>query len=153
MEEKVLMEAKGVNGQLQLLETKIRISRKGLMAFTSHGLKGEKEILIKSISSIQFKKTSLLTNGYIQFSFIGGQEIKGGIRDATKDENTIMFNPKQQPNFIKIKEAIEEKMLSLEKGESKTSDLEQLEKLAELKAKGIITEEEFEAKKKQILGV
>ncbi len=153
MEEKVLMEAKGVNGQLQLLENKIRILRKGLMAFTSHGLKGEKEILIKSISSIQLKKASFLINGYIQFSFIGGQETKGGILDATKDENTIMFNSKQQPDFIKIKEAIEEKMLSLEKGESKTSDLEQLERLAELKAKGIITEEEFEAKKKQILGL
>jgi predicted Zn-dependent peptidase len=29
----------------------------------------------------------------------------------------------------------------------------ELEKLAQLKAQGIITEEEFEAKKKQILGI
>ncbi len=29
----------------------------------------------------------------------------------------------------------------------------EIEKLADLKAKGIITEEEFEAKKKQILGI
>ncbi len=32
-------------------------------------------------------------------------------------------------------------------------DAEQLEKLAELKDKGIITEEEFNMKKKQILGI
>lgn len=54
---------------------------------------------------------------------------------------------------MKIKEAIEEKMRSNEKVEIKTSDLDQLEKLAELKEKGIITEEEFNAKKKQILGL
>jgi hypothetical protein len=37
--------------------------------------------------------------------------------------------------------------------QSKSSYLEDLKKLAELKEKGIITEEEFQAKKKQILGL
>ena len=36
---------------------------------------------------------------------------------------------------------------------TKSNNLEDLEKLAELKEKGIITEEEFQAKKKQILGL
>ena len=36
---------------------------------------------------------------------------------------------------------------------TKVNNLEDLEKLAELKEKGIITEEEFQAKKKQILGL
>lgn len=41
---------------------------------------------------------------------------------------------------------------SIVKEEQKSNDgLEQLEKLAELKAKGIITEEEFEESKKKIL--
>jgi len=35
----------------------------------------------------------------------------------------------------------------------KTSSLDELEKLAALKEKGIITEEEFNHKKKQILGM
>jgi hypothetical protein len=116
-------------------------------------LRGNKDILIKEISSIQFKKVSWTINGYIQFTFRGGQENKGGFWDANKDENTITFVKRQEPAFIKIKEAIEEKMSSIEKGETKTSDLDQLEKLAELKEKGIITEEEFNAKKKQILGL
>jgi len=34
-----------------------------------------------------------------------------------------------------------------------TSDLDQLEKLADLKARGIITEQEFAAKKRQLLGL
>jgi len=153
MEEKILMEAKGVNGQIQLLEYKIRIMRKGGMAFLTQGLRGNKEIQIKQISSIQFKQVSTFTNGFIQFAFLGGQEHKSGTLSATSDENTIFFNKGQQPAFEKIKEAIEEKMRSNEKVETKTSDLDQLEKLAELKEKGIITEEEFNAKKKQILGL
>jgi len=45
--EQVLMEVKGYNGQLELLETKIRIKRNGLLALLSHGFKGDKKILIK----------------------------------------------------------------------------------------------------------
>jgi hypothetical protein len=151
--EQVLMEAKGVNGQLELLEDKIRIKRKGVSAFILHGLRGDKEILIKRISSIQFKKVGMLTNGYIQFSFLGGKEAKGGIFEATQDENTIMFTRNQQDSFEKIKEAIEKKIVSIEKGETKSSNLDELKKLAKLRDKGIITEEEFNAKKKQLLGI
>lgn len=151
--EQILMEVKGHNGQLELLENKIRITRKGVLAFMTQGLKGSKDILIKQISSIQFKKAGMLTNGYIQFAFIGGQEAKGALFQATQDENSIMFTSKQQASFEKIKEAIEKKMDLMEKGEVKSSNLDELEKLSGLKDKGIITEEEFNAKKKQILGI
>ena len=87
-----IMQAEGINGILSLLSDSIRISRKGIGAFILQGLKGDKDIYLSQISSIQFKKTGTFTNGYIQFSFLGGQETKGGIFDATKDENTIMFN-------------------------------------------------------------
>jgi hypothetical protein len=40
-----------------------------------------------------------------------------------------------------------------EVGASETSYLAELEKLGELRDKGILTEEEFEAKKKQLLGL
>jgi len=153
--EKVLMKAKGIDGQLELLETKIRIKRKGIVAFLSHGLKGDKEILIKHISSIQFKKAGVF-NGYIQFSFVGGLEAKGGIIQAAGDENTIMFTEKQQPSFEKIKEAIEEKINSMEKmkkSETKSSNLDELKQLAQLKEQGIITEKEFNALKKRLFGI
>jgi predicted RNA-binding Zn-ribbon protein involved in translation (DUF1610 family) len=151
--EQVLMTAKGKNGQLELLENKIRIKREGTMSFLTHGFKGEKEILIKQISSIQFKPTGNITAGYIQFAFIGGQEGKGAIWEAARDENTIMFNLDQQPDFEKIKKAIEDRIVSSQEGTPKSSGLDDLEKLANLHEKGIITEEEFNAKKKQILGL
>jgi hypothetical protein len=37
--------------------------------------------------------------------------------------------------------------------DNQQSNTEELEKLAELKTKGVITEEEFAAKKKQLLGI
>ncbi|MBG9548733.1 SHOCT domain-containing protein [Cytobacillus firmus] len=151
------MEANGVNGQLELTGNKIIIKRKGMMAKMSQGLKGDKEILIKQISSIQIKKAGALTNGYIQFSFSGGKENKGGLFDATKDENTIMFNKKQMPDFEKLKLAIEEKIDQLSNASSinvgQIDVADQIKKLAELRDSGIITEDEFNGKKKQLLGI
>jgi len=151
--EKILKEAKGVGGQLQLLEDKIRIKRKGASSFMLHGLKGDKEIFLTQISSIQFRKAGPFVNGYIQFAFLGGQETKGGIFQATQDENTIVFRKNWQSDFEEIKSMIEMKMKELKTKKTVGSDISDLEKLAELKKKGIISEEEFKAKKRQILGL
>ena len=64
-----------------------------------------------------------------------------------------MFNTGQQSSFGKVKEAIEKKIALAEKSETKSSNLDELEKLAGLREKGIITEGEFNAKKRQILGI
>jgi len=148
--------AQGFNGALILDGNKIRIERKGAMSFLGHGFKGDKEILIKHISAIQLKKASFLLNqGYIQFSFIGGQESKAGLLKAGSDENTVVFKPKQQPDFEKIKEMIEEKLDggTVENTPAKSSNLDELKKLAELKKEGVITDEEFNLKKKELLNL
>lgn len=151
------MEAKGVNGQLELAGNKIIIKRKGMLAKMTQGLKGDKEILVKQISSIQFKKAGSLTNGYIQFAFSGGKEDQGGLFDATKDENTVMFNKKQMPDFEKLKQAVEQKIEELSNHSSSPATsldtADQIKKLADLRDSGILTEEEFSAKKKQLLGI
>jgi len=152
--EQILKEAKGIGGRLQLLEEKIRIRRKGVSAVMLHGLKGDKEIFLTQISSIQFKKAGPFVNGYIQFAFLGGQESKGGAWSATTDENTIMFRKSRQADFEEIKSMIEMKIKEQRnKTVGKSGTIDDLEKLAQLKDKGIISEEEFKAKKKQILGL
>lgn len=150
----IIMEAKGHNGQLEVHDDRIVIKREGLMGLLTQGFKGNKEIPISQITAIQFKKTGTIFSGYIQFSIMGGVESRGGVFDATKDENTIMFIKKQEPDFEKAKQMIEEKMYkSKATMTNPTSGLDELEKLADLKKKGIITKEEFEAKKKMILGL
>ena len=161
--DQVLLEAKGINGQLQLLPTKIRIKRKGGMALLTQGLKGDKEIYIDQISSIQLKGSGA-TSGYIQFSFLGGQETKGGVFNATQDENTVMFVKKHQREFEAIKQAIEQKMHEARSGRMqqplqqqvaqpapKEDPMEQLNKLKKMLDAGLITEEEHNTKKAEIL--
>ncbi len=146
----------GVNGQLEVENDRIRIKRAGLLGFLTQGLKGDKEIQLSSITSIQFKEAGTMFNGYIQFAFIGGQETKSGIYDAAGDENTVMFNRKQMPDFVAAKKSIEQLRDRLTKPSVQTSpdnSLDQLEKLAALRDKGIVSEEEFAAKKKQLLGL
>lgn len=144
--------ATGVNGQITVTETKIIISRKGLLGVLGHGFKGDKEIRIDQISSIQLKHAGPVLNGYIQFGFLGSQESKSGIIGATQDENTVMFNTKQEPDFQRVKEHVEARY-GRQQVAATASPLDDLERLAVLKDKGIITEAEFEAKKKQILGL
>ena len=148
--EKGLMTAKGVGGRLELLQDRVRIRRKGLLGFMVHGLKGDKDILLSKIGSIQFRKPGLFSNGYIQFSLAGGNEAKGGIFDAVSDENTVMFKARQQQAFIDIKEAIEKIQMRAEEPAS-TSKLDELAKLASLRDKGIVSEEEFAVTKKRLL--
>lgn len=149
----VVLSAKGVNGQIDLFRDKIVIRRKGFRAFMTQGLKGEKDIYLSRISSVQYKKPGLVTNGYLQFTFSGGKETKGGLFDATRDENTVMFTKAQQAAFGALKERIETGLNTPAAQPVTSSGLDDLEKLASLRDKGIITAEDFETKKRQILGL
>ena len=51
-----------------MTDDKIVITRRGVTGLAVHGLKGAKEIAIDQVTAIQFKKASLIANGYIQFS-------------------------------------------------------------------------------------
>ena len=150
--------AEGSNGILKVNETTIELIRKGLNAKLL-GLRGNKEILISSITSIQFKEPGMLTNGFIQFAFSGSSESKGGVFDATKDENSIVFTKKNLKQFAYLRDIINQKRNEIKTQYhanppiNSTNNFSDLEKLAELRDKGILTSEEFEAKKKQILGI
>ncbi len=133
----------------------ITISRKGMRSFLTQGLKGEKSIPIKNITAIQIKKPGI-TTGYIQFSQHGMMESEGGVFDAVKDENTIIFQKKEYDQALELKEYIEsvqakQNNQTTEKVDS--SEADELIKFKQLADEGVITQEEFEAKKKQLLGL
>jgi hypothetical protein len=143
-----------VNGTVEVSRDRIKIIRKGVMAFLSQGLKGDKEILLSQVSSVQLKRAGLLTNGYIQFAFAGGREAKRGIFEATQDENTVMFKASQQAAFLAIRSEIERLQRSgTRPAEAERVNLGDIEKLGVLRDKGLITQAEFDAKKRQILGL
>lgn len=142
---------KGYNGTVILTDTGVIIKR-GIKGFLLGGgmLRGDKTIPYSSIVAVQLKKAGL-TAGYIQLTLAGGSEAKAGLFQSTRDENTVNFFSGSNEQFMECKQLIESRI-----GTSAThrnSGLDDLEKLAELKEKGVITKEEFEKKKKQLLGI
>ena len=149
------MELKGVNGQLQLYDDKVIIIRKGVLSKMTQGFfKGDKSIYLSQISGIQLKPAGMMTNGYIQFTLSGGNENTKGIMKATQDENTVMFAKKDNDLVNKIKAEIEQlKTLSHAAGVIiQASAADEIRKYKQLADDGIISEEEFNSKKKELLG-
>lgn len=155
---------KGVNGQVSFDGTFVTIYRKGFVARGTVG-KGEKRIPLASITAVQWKPAAMV-NGFIQFTVPGGNEGRSTFgrqtTDATKDENSIVFNRSQMSTFAGLREAIESAIAARfesrddhrsapEPGTVSTAD--ELTKLASLHAQGVLTAEEFSAAKARLLGL
>lgn len=98
---------KGVAGQLYVFENRVIMERKGVLGTLVHGFAGSKTIPFKSLYSIQFRDATSLTNGYIQFGIIGGNERQGGFFQAADDENSIFFTKEYSDVASQIKNYIE----------------------------------------------
>ena len=68
------MQAVGVDGRVELWPGKVIIRPAGPWAVLSRFMEGDLEILVSSITSVQFKRCGLLPQGQIRFSFAGGSE-------------------------------------------------------------------------------
>ncbi len=150
--------AKGVNGQLIVTPIKVTIQRKGFLGMTMQ--QGDKEIRLDQISAVQMKKPGM-TRGFIRISFLGGQEMKAATAvNAATDENAILISGGQWNDFLKAKALIEQYQQSAHAARTAPqvmvqpqSQADELAKLAALRDKGVLTDEEFSAKKRQILGL
>jgi hypothetical protein len=145
---------KGVDKDLFVEGTKIKIhKRKGFLQAET-----DKTIPIGKVSSIQLKKPGLAA-GYIQFSVIGDHSISnmvsGSTMQAATDENAVLFMGNEAYEVaLKIKEYLE----AFEEGKSpgaipggSVSAADELRKFKALFDEGVISQEDFEAKKKQLL--
>lgn len=148
---------KGVNGQVTVYEDKVVIERGGVLGFMTQGLAGAKTIPMGSIMSVQFKEGNMLVNGFIQFGIMGGRESTGGVFNATQDENTVMIKAADNAKAREIKDYIEAIVLNRSNNSGtviqQASPAEELKKFKELLDSGIISQDEFDAKKKQLLGL
>lgn len=108
------------------------------------------------------KELGLGATGFIQFSMAGAIERKsGGIGGwlPKKDENSVRFEASQQESFEKIRNFIEGRIISRQSGRAQISNtqapqasrLDQLKQLGDLRAAGILSNEEFEIEKKRIM--
>ncbi|WP_270790061.1 DUF4429 domain-containing protein [Enterococcus diestrammenae] len=90
----------------------IRIARKS--SFTNvmlQGLDGEKSIVLSQVTAYQLKAPGK-TTGYLQIVYPGSQDTKGGVVDAVKDENTIIFLDDDIPKIVEIKNILEQAIIN-----------------------------------------
>ena len=129
-------------------------------AGTLNCTKGTKKLYYSDLTSVQFKLPGGFFAGYIQFEYPGSDTTN---KSPYESENAVVFNKKDN---IKLMEEIYnfvERRISEEKQAKRapagtviqqaTSPAEELKKMKELLDMGIITQEEFDAKKKQLLGL
>ena len=119
------------------------------------GFQGEKRIPLKSILSVQFKKADDIAAGYLQFETAGGSQLaaRGGVFEGAGDENTVLFSSSEQPAFEVFRDRINNLISADVTHPGSISSADELEKFAKLRDQGIITEDEFNQKKKKILGL
>lgn len=158
-ESEILVKLKGSWGEgLILTNQKIYILKWGLMAGNLIGGRCA-AFSFGNITGLEIKK-NLLTGTFevltpatqnAQKSYWGR-----GSNDAVKSDNVITF---QRNSFNRFSEAVKIGRDLINKYHSKSEEttqsnyLTELERLAVLKEKKIISEEEFQTKKKQILGI
>ena len=155
--ERALMEVKGQGGTVVWDGEFIAIVRKGFLARATIG-KGEKRFPIASINAVQWKPAGPVMNGFIQFTIGGGNEARSKFgsqtQSAAKDENSVIFTKKQMPQFEALRKSIEEAIAQRGRpaAVAPPDNLAQLKQLGELRDSGIISTNEFETKKAEILG-
>lgn len=107
------------------------------------------EFYYNKISSVQYKNT--LTSGELEM-FFSGTWFRFHFHTLTKPQGQKLANYiKEQINDLT--NTLSKPVINQTTIVTQLDPIDQLEKLAHLKEKGIISEEEFNAKKKQILGL
>lgn len=120
--------------------------------------KREKKIPYSQISGVEVKKPGTLANGYIQIQIPGqisgnsGFKVSGGAYDAVTDENAVVFTGKANYEIaVQMQEYILNKIEN--QGTQQISSADELQKFKVLLDNGAISEDEYNAKKKQLLGL
>ncbi|UNC92038.1 SHOCT domain-containing protein [Candidatus Contubernalis alkaliaceticus] len=160
-----IFEVKSITGQVMYIyEDKIELTQKGAAGFITQGLKGSKTFYYSDISSVQFKNCGW-TNGFFEFSFAGGIDKPGGVWSGMNNDNRYVFGKptiwaakKLAAEMEPINKFIQNKLREFKNNNrqqivQQSSNADEILKYKNLLEQGIITQEEFDAKKKQLLGI
>ena len=130
--------------------------KKNLTSFVSGRMfDGTKEFYYSDLTTVQYKKASIWINGFIQFEYPGSHSGENNYNS----ENTfvIMQGKSDIEQCEKAYQYIKERIAFYKKqknaGPAAFSPAEELKKFKELLDCGVISQQEFDAKKKELLGV
>lgn len=112
-------------------------------------LRGETKVIYSQIQEIKFKEATQLSSGYLQLS-TPRSSIVGALRTVNQPQNAIKFKKDKNAEALELKTKIEAMIKSINNPNNNTDSLRELKSLLD---EGIITQEDFDAKKKQILNI
>ena len=138
--------------------TGITITHKGLRSLGNHGKIGSTKIPYWQIVSVDFRESTVF-GGKFQINTANGQQhsLLGG-NSAYGSNTGIVFRNGKNKEMAALKEFVDQKIEEEHQKQTSpaaapTDTAEQIEKFKKLANDGTITQEEFEAKKKQLLGL
>ena len=114
----------------------------------------EKSFDITQVSTIQIKENGLLLPGYLQFWLIGSTDSTYGFKNYTNENTLIIYNLNQFKSAQIIKKYIEENKEKYSPTGCTVIAKSNAEQIREFKAlfdEGVITEEDFNHKKNQLI--
>ena len=119
---------------------------------------GPKTIPLRNITSVQVRKPTLVSHGILQLGTLGSTEKNyKSVMDATKDDNAIIFSKSHYNDMLELKKFIDSFSANFSEGNTtiinkiEKSPAELIKEYKELLDSGIITQDEFDTKKKSIL--
>lgn len=151
----LITKLKGTNGIILLYVDRIVISRKTFGGIASFGIVGDRSIFYNSIQGVEYSGSLLKiipkgieTKGYNNLKY-------SDIKKAQRDENVILLSPFNKKIAEKIYQIINAKVNETYNGEVRKenyiSSADEIRKYKQLLDEGIITQEEFEKKKNELL--
>lgn len=153
----LVFEIEGEGANLEIYEDKVVIKRKGILSAAT--MRADKTIYISAIGSINLKNPGMISGGILNFGTGNSNEtinlIGSGVFTQF-DDNSFIYLKKSHQAVLKAKEYIEKRMLELKNPTSpiqvqQLSAADELRKFKQLLDDGIISQAEFDEKKKQLL--
>lgn len=147
-----IVEVKGYTGTVVFDGQWITVVRGGLGVLT-HGGRGQIRIPLSSVTAVIWKPANPMVNGYIHFSIPGRDgRTRGRSANVRLSENTVSFLRSEMKEFEALRDAVDAAIHGGPQPAVATASIpEQIAQYAALRDQGILTEEEFVAKKASLL--
>jgi hypothetical protein len=146
----IIMNFQGKNGRVELFKDKLIIKREGFLI-----TEGEKTISLNRIAGIEVTNANWPFDGSIHFD-VPGATVSTFESIKMEVPNSVLFAPTSYESATKLKNKIielqHESKLNINQV-VQMSNPDEIRKFKQLFDDGIITKEEFEKKKKELLGL
>ena len=156
MSEKVIYEFETSLATLRVYDDYCELEHKKnavSLVITNKYFAGKKKFYYSDLTAVQFREAGKITDGYLEFEYPGSRS--GNSSGAYTSENSIAFASvhmgQMKDIYAFIDEKIKECKLGRSAGGKATTSADDLLKYSELLEKGLITKEEFEEKKKEVM--